>query len=288
MRAATGPGKVTVFTQPASATGVGLSASLHNFDVDDATVKAEHRRFLGASVVGPLKADPQTIVSLRGTASQSGAADHNRALSERRVNAVGDFLVGRGVKKAQISMTFTGEDLSVSTLNEDEEERAVFVLLGSAEPLPGRARFVRANPADPSDGFHDGFRTFAEPVLPQTLLAFGVAGERSPAVLGFAPGFDEPKQIVVMGSEVAVLLTGGKGTVLTSNLELVAEVTRPARGKSVARDEEFIHIRGGVEGATDVVARDSSGTEFARMTVITVSKLERTVAFTFLRDAKGA
>ena len=61
MRVATGPGKVTVLTQPASASGAGLAASLHDFDVDDATVKAEHRRFLDANMVRPQEMKGKTL-----------------------------------------------------------------------------------------------------------------------------------------------------------------------------------------------------------------------------------
>jgi hypothetical protein len=140
MRVQTGPGKVT--TLPA--VGGVLSASLHNFDIDDATVKPAHRSWLDAHAVPLLTSFPRAYISLRGSASHSGSAAYNRALSERRVDAVRDYLVRRGVQESQIDVTFTGQDLSVSLLSEDEADRAVFLRL--TIPRPGNVRLEPVSP----------------------------------------------------------------------------------------------------------------------------------------------
>jgi len=171
MRVKTGPGKVKTFPPSASALDAILAASLFNFDVDDATVKIEHRNLLDAKVVPPLKNNPQARVSLNGTTSRCGSAQHDRDLSAQRVNAVRDHLLSQGVNLAQISTTFTGKDLSTSVSNEDEAERAVFVLL-TAQAQAGPARFTQANPADPLDGFHDGRPGFDRPVRTQLARDF--------------------------------------------------------------------------------------------------------------------
>jgi hypothetical protein len=297
MRVSTGPGKVKDLT-PAASEGDGvLSALLFNFDIDDATLKAEHQDFLDENVAPRLNADPLARVSLTGTASRSGTADHDRDLSAQRVGAVRDFLVSEGASAAQITTTFTGRDLSSSANKEDETERAVLVVLQAAAPSPSVVTFTHANPANLADGFDDGRPSFApQPASSGLLLAFSISGDGSnqPRPPG---GFFRPTERVIAGEESEVLLLQAKGMTVTSERDAVAEVTSPAPKTLVTSDAERIRIRGGivessiqkgvVQNSTDVVVRDSSGKEFARLTIINMSKIEREISFTFLRDAKG-
>ena len=60
-------------------------------------------------------------------ASQAGAADYNRDLSRRREEDVKRFLMAKGVSPDRLTATFSGEDLSVSRLHDDERDRGVCV-----------------------------------------------------------------------------------------------------------------------------------------------------------------
>jgi hypothetical protein len=299
MHVATGPGKVTVLTRPAEAADAGLSASLHNFDIDDATVKAEHRRFLDADVVPLLKANQRAVAFLRGTASKSGTAAHDRALSERRVNAVAEFLVSKGVGKAQIVTTFSGKDLSVSKLNEDEADRAVFVLLESAGP-PSRVRLAHVNPARPQDGFQDGRPDPLNGIQPGLLLAFGVLAQRSSLAVGdpVAPNTPAPAPpvnplqppppflLVTRGKTNSFRVQGGKGMKVTSDKPEVGKVVSPSSGV-LNDDDQVVDIFGGIEGNASIDVRDSQGRRFQNVIAVTVEPLTVEVAFSYLTSPAG-
>jgi hypothetical protein len=150
MKRATGPGKVKNVSLPNQTAASSFAASLFNFDIDDATVKREHQDWLNTILVPRLKVVP-TPVRLVGSASRSGTADHDRALSEQRVNAIRDHLLRQGVSRALLTTSFTGKDLSVAASDEDEGDRAVLV---AVDGLPGFfPQFDRVNPGGKNDGF---------------------------------------------------------------------------------------------------------------------------------------
>lgn len=137
MLRATGAGKVEVDTKYSSP-GM-LKALLYNFDFDDMSstaLKPEHIAFLKDKVV-PLLADERGQIWLRGSASKVGAADYNRQLSKVRVERVAAYLAGHGIKAEQMQLEAVGEDLTVSTNNDDERDRAVtFIVLPRAKVDP--------------------------------------------------------------------------------------------------------------------------------------------------------
>src|SRR5262249_29444337 len=126
---ATGAGRVETGPLQPPTHMQGIFASLINFDFDDAAVKPEHRAWLMTNVVPTLTPNRRSHVYLRGSASRLGNRDYNFGLSERRVEAVRDFLVGQGVKAGQISLNWTGENNSVAAAEDDEHDRAVFLFL---------------------------------------------------------------------------------------------------------------------------------------------------------------
>src|SRR2546427_5914901 len=83
MRRATGPGQVEVTPSIPTCRARSIRALLFNFDIDDATVKPEHQRWLEQNVV-PLLAIRGARLGLRGTASRTGTDVYNQRLSERR------------------------------------------------------------------------------------------------------------------------------------------------------------------------------------------------------------
>ncbi len=180
MRVATGLGQIE--TRPVNITGgapLVLEALLFNFDIDDATVKQQHRDWLDANIVASFRNSPSDEVLLQGTASQSGASDYNLGLSRRRVEAVQNYLIQRGVPRGQIETSWTGQQLSTSTSKEDPHDRAVKVLLESAR-LPSE-RFLASRPLS-------GFEPSTSPTRMDSLIV--TAGDTkavnlsNPAIVG--------------------------------------------------------------------------------------------------------
>jgi hypothetical protein len=124
----TGPGRVSTFPQvPAG----GVRATLHNFDIDGPDPKPEHITFLRLSVI-PILAGKNSRIWLQGSASRSGTAVHNLALSRQRADAVVAILVANGVLSAQIHSDAVGATMATPHVTEAETDRAVGLL---AAPL---------------------------------------------------------------------------------------------------------------------------------------------------------
>jgi outer membrane protein OmpA-like peptidoglycan-associated protein len=85
---------------------IATTLRLYNFDIDGSDLKAVHKQLLEKEVIPLLKGNPKTTVSLRGMASTSGDAAHNREpLSKARAEAVKKYLLDpkSGGKPAQIT-----------------------------------------------------------------------------------------------------------------------------------------------------------------------------------------
>lgn len=149
---------------------------------------------------------------------------------------------------------------------------------------PRLARFTRANPADPRDGFSEGLPGTPRPVATRGLVSFGLVGEPTEA-----PRFFDPAQLVVIGEDTAVALLGAKGATLSTDkdFEELVVITRPRPTQVVQSNHEFIHLRGQQPGSCNLVARDKNGRVIARMQLFMVSKIVKPVNFAFLRDAQG-
>jgi hypothetical protein len=233
-----------------------LAVSLYNFDFDDATVKPEHRNWLDTNVVQYHRIVPGLRLYLRGTASRIGSASYNRGLSERRVEAVRDYLVRRGISPGHIDLTWTGADLSTSQANDDEADRAVFVLV--APPPLSRVRFERAAFWNKCDGFDDGNGGFWVPAT-RTRLTQQLQRTMSGITDGVPAFEDGPSVIVPRGPDPkSVLLVGGAFNTVESTSGDIAEVLNPTKPKAplvVTKDRMTIQIQPHNPGEALIVAR---------------------------------
>ena len=64
-----------------------------------------------------LKDNPSTTASLFGFADETGDAEYNRGLSERRAKMVRDILVATGIEESRLTYEGQGEDTSVEVGN---------------------------------------------------------------------------------------------------------------------------------------------------------------------------
>ena len=112
---------------------------LYNYNIDGNVLKPEHKKFLDKYVVPVLK-DRRVHAKLIGMASQSGDRKYNEQLSAGRVLRVKDYLRGKGIPESKIpgpDVRAAGEDLSTSTSQEDQLDRAVLVTIAlGIKPLP--------------------------------------------------------------------------------------------------------------------------------------------------------
>ena len=69
-----------------------------------------------------VRENPRVRVEIGGHTDNSGSAEHNRELSEKRARSVYDFLVERGIDKARLALKGYGPDRPVAS-NETESGR---------------------------------------------------------------------------------------------------------------------------------------------------------------------
>ena len=82
---------------PVAALSVRLSAQIL-FDFDRSVVKPEGQKILREKVVEPMKLRPAgEILTITGHADRIGSEAYNQKLSERRADAVKDYLVSQGL-----------------------------------------------------------------------------------------------------------------------------------------------------------------------------------------------
>ncbi len=80
-----------------------------HFDFDKSTLKPEAKAILKRNIQ-LLKENPRTHVRIAGYTSASGSEEYNRGLSERRANAVKDYLINEGIITAdRLSIVGYGE-----------------------------------------------------------------------------------------------------------------------------------------------------------------------------------
>jgi outer membrane protein OmpA-like peptidoglycan-associated protein len=78
------------------------------FDIDSASLDSEGRTTLD-QVADVLLEYPKTAVVLQGHTDSTGSEEHNFALSQRRAEAVRNFLVGQAIDSSRISAVGHGE-----------------------------------------------------------------------------------------------------------------------------------------------------------------------------------
>ncbi len=90
---------------------VGTSPFLRDifFDYDRSLIRDDQKPALEANILW-LKAEPRALITIEGYCDERGSIEYNKALSERRVNAVRDYLVAGGIPAERITMVTYGKE----------------------------------------------------------------------------------------------------------------------------------------------------------------------------------
>lgn len=100
---------------------VNLPSSI-TFATDSATIQPAFRTSLD-DVAATFNRYPESYIDVIGHTDSRGSDAYNQQLSERRANAVGDYLSARGVNKARLAAFGQGESQPVAS-NDTAEGRA--------------------------------------------------------------------------------------------------------------------------------------------------------------------
>ncbi len=92
------------------------------FDFDSATLKPQFNSVLDG-VASTLQEYNQTIIEVAGHTDSVGTDSYNQALSERRANAVGNYLMSRGIMRDRFIIVGAGESRPIAS-NDTESGRA--------------------------------------------------------------------------------------------------------------------------------------------------------------------
>lgn len=105
------------------------------FDVDSANVSSSLTDDLG-KVASSLNQYPDTTVQILGHTDNTGSAEHNQGLSQRRANTVADVLMDGGVPFGRIEAIGRGEDQPIASNLDDagrrQNRRVEIVILPNA------------------------------------------------------------------------------------------------------------------------------------------------------------
>jgi OmpA-OmpF porin, OOP family len=109
------------------------------FDVDEAELKPGGMQRL-ARVAEFLRQNPDRNVLIEGHTDSTAPDDYNLALSQRRANAVEDFLIAQGVDPTRISAIGYGEQQPIATndtvAGRQANRRVEIVVLNAGAPIP--------------------------------------------------------------------------------------------------------------------------------------------------------
>ncbi|EMR03593.1 Root adhesin [Cesiribacter andamanensis AMV16] len=105
---------------------VGVSSVLRNiyFDFDKATFMKESYDELN-KLERLLNENPDMVIEISGHTDNVGGKEYNRVLSQRRAQAVVDYVVQKGISKARISAKGYGEERPIASNDDDKEGRAL-------------------------------------------------------------------------------------------------------------------------------------------------------------------
>lgn len=92
------------------------------FGFDSSELTSQARSALN-DVSSVLQEYPETVVNIAGHTDSTGAADYNQRLSERRAEAVGNYLAQSGVQRQRLSMRGYGLTQPVAS-NDTEDGRS--------------------------------------------------------------------------------------------------------------------------------------------------------------------
>ena len=103
-----------------------------HFDFDKATLKPEAKTVLNEAAALLSKHD-RVVVEIAGHTDSRGSEEYNQGLSERRANAVRDYLEGKGVKATRLTAKGYGESMPVASNDTDagraENRRVEMIVL---------------------------------------------------------------------------------------------------------------------------------------------------------------
>lgn len=259
-----GPGRIRQESPKSPNLATPLRTRLFNYDVNDATLKNEHRDWLTENVVPVLTACRRTKVQLTGTASRTGSDQHNLKLSEQRAKVIESFLQQKGIFHDQIFFRGLGEQpaKAAGKLNDTEtdEDRAVIVEINP--PMgPALPEFNRIHPNHDEDGF-DPF------VSPRFLLI---------------PNF---------GDRHTLVLTNGSSLKLRSTNPLAVRMVDPKTNLPVDElivcgDPARITFETLLEGVAFIEAEGVSGGKRTLLEVHSARDRVVTVDFFFVKDSTG-
>ena len=129
----------------ADRTDRGLVVTLSDevlFDVDQSDLKPGGMQRL-VRVAEFLRQNPDRDVLVEGHTDSTAPDAYNLALSQRRANAVEDFLITQGVDPTRISATGYGEQQPIATndtaAGRQANRRVEIVVLNAGDPIPPRA-----------------------------------------------------------------------------------------------------------------------------------------------------
>ncbi len=101
---------------------IELSADTY-FDFDKATLKPAGKEKIDAEVVAPMKEHSNLRALVEGHTDSIGSDAYNQRLSERRANAVRDYMVSRGIDAQRITTKGWGKSKPIAS-NKTKEGRA--------------------------------------------------------------------------------------------------------------------------------------------------------------------
>jgi outer membrane protein OmpA-like peptidoglycan-associated protein len=93
-----------------------------HFERDESSIRSEDIESLRAAAIA-LKADPSLVVTLEGHTCSLGSGTYNRALGNRRANAVKDYLVSAGVAPDRLRTVSQGEAGAAHDNSREETRR---------------------------------------------------------------------------------------------------------------------------------------------------------------------
>ena len=109
------------------------------FDLNRARIKRRSHKLLNG-VASALTAHADIRVSIQGHTDDRGSEAKNQALSERRAEAVRDYLVSKGIDAARLEVVGFGETQpkveGKSKKARDKNRRVEFVIIGAVEAAP--------------------------------------------------------------------------------------------------------------------------------------------------------
>ena len=118
------------------------------FDTDSSVLKTDARRLLD-DVANVLQTYPETDVLVKGHTDDRGSETYNQQLSERRAEAVRNYLMTRGVATTRLTALGFGESMPVasnSTSDGRSQNRRVEMQIAANEELRARSEDASSRP----------------------------------------------------------------------------------------------------------------------------------------------